>query len=331
MLGAVTRKLNRDTGERKALFRDLVGALILNGRVETTVARAKETKKIADRLVDLALRGDLHARRQVRRLLTDDRGEFFAIVGGNGSGKSTLAKHLNALLLPTDGEVLVDGMNTRDRAVLWEIRQRVGMVFQNPDNQLVATVVEEDVAFGPENLGLPSAEILARVDEALRVVEMVSYRRHEPHLLSGGQKQRVAIAGILAMRPQCLVLDEATTMLDPQGQREVMETIQRLNRDGVTVIHITHAMEEAVQCPRVIVLADGRVAMDGPPAEVFSRVEELERFRLVLPPIPALAHRLRRDGLPIPEGILFVEELAGALARLVAEGAGRGRVGDGAH
>jgi len=205
------------------------------------------------------------------------------------------------------------------------------MVFQNPDNQLVATVVEEDVAFGPENLGLPPAEIVARVDEALRVVEMAEYRQHEPHLLSGGQKQRVAIAGILAMRPQCLVLDEATTMLDPQGQREVMETIQRLNRDGVTVIHITHAMEEAVQCPRVIVLADGRVALDGPPAEVFSRVEELERFRLVLPPIPALAHRLRRDGLPIPEGILYVEELAGALTRLVAEGAGRGRAGDGTH
>src|SRR2546427_539200 len=349
MLGAATRKLNRDTGERKALFRDLVGALILHGRVETTVARAKEAKKITDGLVDLALRGDLHSQRQVRRLLTDgrvvdpvfaqvspkrhkgDRGEFVAIVGGNGSGKSTLAKHLNALLLPTEGEVFVDGMNTRDRGALWEIRQRVGMVFQNPDNQLVATVVEEDVAFGPENLGLPPAEIVARVDEALRVVEMAEYRQHEPHLLSGGQKQRVAIAGILAMRPQCLLLDEATTMLDPQGQREVMETIQRLNRDGVTVIHITHAMEEAVQCPRVIVLADGRVALDGPPAEVFSRVEELERFRLVLPPIPALAHRLRRDGLPIPEGMLHVGELAGAPPRPVAQGAGRGGVGQGAH
>src|SRR5713226_3739048 len=187
--------------------------------------------------------------------LTVERGEFVAIVGGNGSGKSTFAKHLNALLLPTEGEVWVEGMSTRDPAALWEIRQRVGMVFQNPDNQLVATVVEEDVAFGPENLGLPSAQIAARVEETLQIVEMAPYRYHQPHLLSGGQKQRVAIAGILAMRPQCLVLDEATTMLDPQGQREVMETISRLNRDGVTVIHITHAMEEAVSCSRVIVLA----------------------------------------------------------------------------
>jgi len=196
--------------------------------------------------------------------LTVGRGEFVAIVGGNGSGKSTLAKHLNALLLPTDGEVLVDGMNTRDRAVLWEIRQRVGMVFQNPDNQLVATVVEEDVAFGPENLGLPSAEILARVDEALRVVEMVSYRRHEPHLLSGGQKQRVAIAGILAMRPQCLVLDEATTMLDPQGQREVMETIQRLNAEGMTILIVEQDVQAALErATRGYVLETGHVVLEG--------------------------------------------------------------------
>ncbi len=261
--------------------------------------------------------------------LTIEPGEFVAIVGGNGSGKSTLAKHLNALLLPTEGEVWVDGMNTRDRAAVWEVRRRVGMVFQNPDNQLVATVVEEDVAFGPENLGLPPEEIAARVEDALRAVEMRDYRRHEPHLLSGGQKQRVAIAGILAMRPRCLVLDEATTMLDPQGQREVMETITRLNRDGVTVIHITHAMEEAAQCRRVIVLAGGRVAMDGVPAAVFSRVDELERLRLVLPPVPALAHRLRRDGVPLPEQILTADEFADAVAGLAAR-AGTGRVGDGA-
>ncbi len=260
--------------------------------------------------------------------LNIDRGEFVAIVGGNGSGKSTLAKHLNALLQPTEGDVLVDGMNTRDRVALWEIRRRVGMVFQNPDNQLVATVVEEDVAFGPENLGLPPAQIVERVEEALRVVEMLPYRRHEPHLLSGGQKQRVAIAGILAMRPECLVLDEATTMLDPQGRHEVMETIIRLNREDVTVIHITHAMEEAAQCRRVIVLAGGRVAMDGPPADVFSRADELEHLRLVLPLVPALAHGLRRDGLPVPARVLTADELADAIARLASGRAGR-RVGDG--
>ncbi len=251
--------------------------------------------------------------------LTIDRGELVAIVGGNGSGKSTLAKHFNALLLPTEGEVRVDGLDTRDRSALWEIRRRVGMVFQNPDNQLVATVVEEDVAFGPENLGLPPEEIAARVEEALRIVEMAEYRHHQPHLLSGGQKQRVAIAGVLAMRPQCLVLDEATTMLDPQGQREVLDTITRLNRDGVTVVHITHVMEEAARCHRVIVLADGRVALDGPPAEVFARVEDLAALRLVPPPVAALADRLRRDGLPLPAGLLDADQLADALARLEAD------------
>ena len=248
--------------------------------------------------------------------LTIDRGEFVAIVGANGSGKSTLAKHFNALLLPTEGEVLVDGLNTRDRSAVWEIRQRVGMVFQNPDNQLVATVVEEDVAFGPENLGLPPAQIVQRVEEALRIVDMVASRRHAPHRLSGGQKQRVAIAGILAMRPQCLVLDEATTMLDPQGQHEVLETVKRLNAEGITVIHITHTMEEAAECRRVIALSDGRVALDGPPEEVFARQAEVERLHLTLPPIPLLAHQLRRDGMPIPERILTVEELADAVRRI---------------
>jgi energy-coupling factor transport system ATP-binding protein len=262
--------------------------------------------------------------------LAIERGDFVAIIGGNGSGKSTLAKHLNALLLPTVGEVRVDGLDTRDPAATWEIRQRVGMVFQNPDNQLVATVVEEDVAFGPENLGLPPSEIARRVEESLGVVEMLAYRRHQPHLLSGGQKQRVAIAGILAMRPQCLVLDEATTMLDPQGQREVMETVHLLNREGVTVIHITHAMEEVAQCRRVIVLSEGRVAMDGPPADVFSRADDLSRLRLVLPPIPALAHELRRDGLPLPERILDADDLAVAIASLATERVGQGGVGHGA-
>lgn len=248
--------------------------------------------------------------------LTIDRGEFVAIVGGNGSGKSTLAKHFNALLLPTEGEVRIDGLNTRDRQAVWDIRQRVGMVFQNPDNQLVATVVEEDVAFGPENLGLPPAEIARRVADALDIVEMGEFRRREPHLLSGGQKQRVAIAGILAMRPRCLVLDEATTMLDPQGQREVLDTIRRLNADGVTVIHITHAMEEAAEAGRIIALAGGRVALDGPPAEVFARAEEIERLRLTLPPIPHLVHLLRRDGVPVSDRILSVPQLEEALVQL---------------
>jgi len=250
--------------------------------------------------------------------LTIERGEFVAIVGGNGSGKSTLAKHLNALLLPTAGEVWVDGLDTRNRGAVWEIRQRVGMVFQNPDNQLVATVVEEDVAFGPENLGVPPAEIAGRVEEALRAVDMLAYRRHAPHLLSGGQKQRVAIAGILAMRPQCLVLDEATTMLDPQGQREVIETVQRLNAAGVTVVLITHAMDEAALAHRVIALQGGRIALDGRPAEVFAQADELERLGLTLPLVPALARRLRQDGIPLRDGILFADQLVDAL---VAAGA----------
>lgn len=248
--------------------------------------------------------------------LTITQGEFVAIVGGNGSGKSTLAKHFNALLLPTEGEVIVNGLDTRARDSVWDIRQRVGMVFQNPDNQLVATVVEEDVAFGPENLGVPPREIAARVEEALRTVHMLEYRRHAPHLLSGGQKQRVAIAGILAMRPQCLVLDEATTMLDPQGQREVIETIQRLNASGVTVIHITHAMDEAALAHRIIALQDGRIGLDGPPQEIFARPEELERIGLALPPIPSLARRLRGDGISVPAGILSVEQFVDALSAL---------------
>jgi len=263
--------------------------------------------------------------------LTINRGEFVAIVGGNGSGKSTLAKHFNALLLPTEGEVIVDGLNTRDRAALWEIRQRVGMVFQNPDNQLVATVVEEDVAFGPENLGLPPPEIVRRVDEALTAVDMLEHRRREPHLLSGGQKQRVAVAGILAMRPQCLVLDEATTMLDPQGQREVLETVTRLNTQGVTVIHITHDMDEAALCRRVIALADGRVALDGPPEEVFRKVDELQRIHLALPPVPALADRFRRDGLPLSSSILTVDQLEDALVQLARERLEPSETVDGAH
>jgi energy-coupling factor transport system ATP-binding protein len=247
-----------------------------------------------------------------------ERGEFVAIVGGNGSGKSTLAKHLNALLLPTSGEVWVDGLDTRNRAAVWDIRQRVGMVFQNPDNQLVATVVEEDVAFGPENLGIRPDEIALRVEAALAAVDMAGYRRHAPHLLSGGQKQRVAIAGVLAMRPQCLVLDEATTMLDPEGRREVLDTIQRLNTSGVTVINITHSMEEAALARRIIALHGGRIGLAGPPEQVFDRAGELEAMGLTLPLIPALVRALREDGLALADGILSSDALVEALARVAA-------------
>jgi len=242
-----------------------------------------------------------------------------ALVGANGSGKSTLAKCLNALLVPTAGRVLVDGLDTRDPHAVWQVRQRVGMVFQNPDNQLVATVVEEDVAFGPENLGLPPAEIRRRVEEALRIVGMWDYRRHAPHLLSGGQKQRVAIAGMLAMRPSCLILDEATAMLDPQGRAEVLQTVDRLTREeGITVVHITHAMEEAAVARRIVVLAGGRVALQGTPAEVFDQPEVLRRLRLTLPPVAVLGRQLRAAGLPLRGSVTTVDQLVDALTALAA-------------
>lgn len=242
-------------------------------------------------------------------------GEYLGIVGGNGSGKSTLAKHLNALLLPTAGCVRVGGLDTRDRAATWEIRRRVGMIFQNPDNQLVATVVEEDVAFGPENLGLPPAVIRERVGEALAAVGMTAFRRRAPHLLSGGQKQRVAIAGILAMRPACLVLDEATTMLDPAGRAEVLETLAVLNRrDGVTVMLISHAMEDLADAERIIAMDRGRIVLDGPAAGVMARAEEIPGGRLGAPPMVKLARWLREDGLRLPERVHTVEALADAVA-----------------
>jgi energy-coupling factor transport system ATP-binding protein len=248
--------------------------------------------------------------------LTVHRAEFVALVGGNGSGKSTLAKHLNALLLPTEGEVRIDGLDTRDPQALWEIRRRVGMVFQNPDNQIVATVVEEDVAFGPENLGLPPEEIARRVEEALRAVGMLEHRRREPHLLSGGQKQRVAIAGVLAMRPQCIVLDEATTMLDPEGRREVLQTAHRLReREGIAVVHITHSMEEAAQADRVVVLHEGRVALEGTPREVFRDARRLRSLRLDLPEVTELSLCLRQRGVPLGGPALDPEELAAQLLR----------------
>lgn len=245
-------------------------------------------------------------------------GEFVAVLGHNGSGKSTLAKHINALLVPTSGKVFVAGIDTQDGERLWEIRQKVGMVFQNPDNQLVATTVEEDVAFGPENLGIPTPEIHRRVDEALKIVGMSDYRLHSPHQLSGGQKQRVAIAGMIAMRPRCIVFDEPTAMLDPVGRREVMQTVIKLNREEkITIVLITHAMEEAILADRVIVMEEGKIVLTGTPREVFSQVETLAKLRLDVPEITSLANRLRRRGFAqIPNNILTIEEMVNVLCRL---------------
>ena len=241
-------------------------------------------------------------------------GEFVAVIGRNGSGKSTLAKHLNALLIPSEGNCIIDGMDTRNSAHLWDIRQRVGMVFQNPDNQIVASIVEEDVAFGPENLGCPPAEIVRRVEDSLRLVGMAEYRLHGPHLLSGGQKQRVAIAGVLAMHPRCLVLDEPTAMLDPVGRAEVLDAVCRLHREeGITVVYITHFMEEAVAAGRVVVMDTGRVILDGTPAEVFHDVEKIRGLGLDVPVSADVAAQLRRRGMNLPGGITTNEGLAKAL------------------
>ncbi|WP_150824808.1 energy-coupling factor transporter ATPase [Megasphaera sp. DJF_B143] len=242
-------------------------------------------------------------------------GEFVAVIGTNGSGKSTLAKHFNVLLVPTEGTCEVLGMRTDDPANLWKIRQNVGMVFQNPDNQIVAAVVEEDVAFGPENLGVSPEEIRQRVSDALARVRMTAFAKHGPHLLSGGQKQRVAIAGILAMQSRCIVLDEPTAMLDPVGRKEVMDTIRQLNQEGITVIIITHFMEEAVQAGRVIVIHHGEVKMDGTPREVFTHVDELLELGLDVPVPAELAARLRRKGIPIEGSIISKEELGDALCQ----------------
>lgn len=244
------------------------------------------------------------------------RGSFVVVLGHNGSGKSTLAKMLNAVLVPTEGSVLVEGMDTADERLLLAIRQRVGMVFQNPDNQIVANVVEEDVAFAPENLGVPPEEIRRRVDEALKAVGMSEFTTHAPHLLSGGQKQRIAIAGVLAMEPECIVLDEATAMLDPAGRREVIDTVLRLNREqGITVVLITHHMVEAERADRVIVMNDGEVAMDGMPRQVFSQVERLHELGLAAPDTVELLYRLRRDGVDVPLENLTVDECADTICR----------------
>lgn len=243
-------------------------------------------------------------------------GEFVAVLGTNGSGKSTLAKHLNAILLPTEGICRIDGMDTRDAAHLWDIRQEVSMVFQNPDNQIIAAVVEEDVAFGPENLGIPSIEIHRRVEASLRAVEMTAFRNFAPHLLSGGQKQRVAIAGALAMRTRCLVLDEPTAMLDPAGRKEVLTTVRELHRHaGITIIYITHFMEEAAAADRVLVMEKGRLVEDGPPRKIFQQVEQMKKRGLDVPLAAEIAWRLRRQGIPLPEDIITDEELVTALCQ----------------
>lgn len=250
--------------------------------------------------------------------LSIDKGDFVALLGHNGSGKSTFAKHMNAILLPSAGTMTVDGIDTQDEEQRFTLRSHVGMVFQNPDNQIVATIVEEDVAFGPENLGIPPEEIRKRVDDALKAVDMYEYRQHAPSQLSGGQKQRVAIAGIIAMRPDCIVLDEPTAMLDPSGRQEVMKTIQMLNRDfGITVVLITHYMEEAAQANRVIVMDDGKVVLDDTPSEVFSHVEELKRLGLDVPQVTELAYRLRKAGCPVDAHMITESECVAVLAELL--------------
>ena len=243
-------------------------------------------------------------------------GEFVAVLGHNGSGKSTFAKHINALLLPTEGTIWIDGMDTAKEPELWKIRQKAGMVFQNPDNQIIGTVVEEDVGFGPENMGIPTDDIWKRVDEILLKTGMSAYRHHSPNKLSGGQKQRVAIAGVMAMRPQCIVLDEPTAMLDPNGRKEVLEAVHQLNRqENVTVVLITHYMEEVIDADRVVVMDDGHVVMEGTPREIFSQVETLKKYRLDVPQVTLLAHELKMSGVAIPDGILTTEELVNALCQ----------------
>ena len=246
-----------------------------------------------------------------------EKGEFLVILGHNGSGKSTIAKHMNALLVPSEGTVIVDNLNTLDPNNLWEIRSVSGMVFQNPDNQLVATIVEEDVAFGPENLGVAPEEIRSRVDESLKKVGMYEYRRHAPHLLSGGQKQRVAIAGVLAMKPKCIIFDEPTAMLDPSGRKEVLKNIKEINKNyGITIVLITHYMDEAAQADRVIVMDDGKIILEGKPREVFSNVKRMKEIGLDVPQVTELCYELKNSGINIDTNILNVDEMVNAICQL---------------
>ncbi len=270
-------------------------------------------------LKDVCYKYEDTARNAVNHVsLTVRRGEMVAVLGRNGSGKSTLVKLMNGLILPDSGTVLTDGMDTQDEDHVWDIRQRAGMVFQNPDNQIVATIVREDVAFGLENTGVPSADMPARIDAALKSVNMTDYAERAPHLLSGGQKQRVAIAGILAMRPDIMLFDEATAMLDPRGRKEVFETVRELNREGMTVVWITHFMEEAAQCETVHIMHDGAVVLSGTPQEVFSDRERLQPWRLDVPPMAALAQRLRAEGIALSEGILSIDDMTREVEALAA-------------
>lgn len=249
--------------------------------------------------------------------LTVKKGEFLVVLGHNGSGKSTLAKHMNALLLPTDGVVYVDGINTKDEERIWDVRAKAGMVFQNPDNQMVATIVEEDVAFGPENLGIDPKEIRKRVDESLEKVGMSEYKRHAPHLLSGGQKQRVAIAGILAMKPECIIFDEPTAMLDPSGRKEVIKNIKEINKEyGITIVLITHYMDEAAEADRIVVMDDGKLIMGGTPKEVFSKVELMKKIGLDVPQVTELSYELSKEGINLDSKIINVDEMVDALCQL---------------
>lgn len=245
------------------------------------------------------------------------KGDFVAILGHNGSGKSTLAKNINAILAPTEGTLWVKGMDTKEEENIWKIRQTAGMVFQNPDNQIIATIVEEDVGFGPENIGVPTKEIWERVEKSLRAVGMLEYRHHSPNKLSGGQKQRVAIAGIMAMKPECIVLDEPTAMLDPNGRKDVIRTITELNKEeNVTILLVTHYMDEVIGADKVIVMDSGSIVMEGTPREIFSKVEELKKYRLDVPQVTELAYELKKSGLPLTDGILSVEELVDELSKL---------------
>ncbi|MBB5265791.1 energy-coupling factor transporter ATPase [Catenibacillus scindens] len=275
--------------------------------------------KAAHLIYDYITQDDETGEETVSRAIDDvdldiSAGDFIAILGHNGSGKSTLAKHMNALLLPTGGAVWIKNMDTRDESQVWDIRQTAGMVFQNPDNQIIGSIVEEDVGFGPENIGVPTDEIWQRVNESLEAVGMTEYRQHSPNKLSGGQKQRVAIAGVMAMRPECIVLDEPTAMLDPNGRKEVLKTVRKLNKEsGVTVILITHYMDEVILADKVFVMDDGKIVMDGMPREIFSQVEMLKSLRLDVPQVTELAYELKKAGVPLPDGILTIDEFVQAL------------------